>query len=123
MEQVHEVKPGTIIVEQGDTPIDLLLLMQGQGSLWRDGTQISTTMAPHLFGEMSATCNMPSPVTAKASTMCSLLSLVRTDLAAIVRDFASFKSLATSIVQVLRLIPPPPPSHQHPWIGGMNRFH
>jgi CRP-like cAMP-binding protein len=113
IEQVHQVKPGTLLVEQGDAPIDLLILIQGQGSLWRDGKQISTAMAPHLFGEMSATCNMPSPVTAKASTMCRVLSLVKTDLAAMVREFASFKPLATSLVQVL-LPNPAPPHLQYP---------
>lgn len=97
--RVHDVKPGALLVEQGDVPVDLLLLVSGEAAMSKDSVPIARVASPHLLGEMSAAANMPCPTRAAASAHSQVVSLVKTDLSALVREFASYKCLASSVLR------------------------
>ena len=80
---------GDLIVKQGEPGSSLFMIRQGQAQVLDDNqTDVVATMGPgNLFGEVSLMLGSPRNASIRAASYCELLSLMRSDLDALVGDW------------------------------------
>ena len=101
----REFEVGEVLIEQGQTCDFLMVILEGQYSLWRDGETLGTEGPGEPFGELSLRA-ASAPVTARAETkltalefpLAELRGLLSTDSAMAAKlAFASLERLSSKL--------------------------
>lgn len=82
-----EVEPGKVLIKQGDTGDDLMIVVSGQVGVERDGERINQLGPGDFFGEIALIERGPRTATCTAEAATTLLVVNHRDFHAVMQEF------------------------------------
>ena len=68
-----DVKPGTVLMREGEDASSFVILVAGQATVSRDGEVVATLESGTMIGEMAILMDRPRSATVVAATECEIL--------------------------------------------------
>lgn len=102
-----DVQAGKVLMRQGETGTDMMVVVRGQVSVERDGVRLNTLGAGDFFGEIALVDGGPRTATVRSEAPSTLLVITHRDFHSLMDEFPEIAAQVMSALahRVRRLEP------------------